>query len=326
MSTADTGNSKPTPADAKQRGVPDAALFRRSRRIRRCGRVHVEKPSVSGIARGVAVPIRGVRGRTLRAVFLASRRLRVLPNHGRGKATGFWGRRQLRERASRRRWARIVIDPEDHGARASVRFDVLRGGDLHATAFVRRHSGAIDACLEAGLTEFFGPRAKVIVVGGGKPAALFNVQKNYGALGKAFLACQLCGGLPIGESALPCIHGIFDFAAISAVEQHHKSKPLRREQFTLALPSAAFLARWRAKPVAGEGKSLTQYRHNIIAGINVEVKAQVGVSGCRRRRRCRCGGRDSPARSSKRENNCGTENYETEPNKPIGTHLETLHQ
>src|SRR4029077_8577521 len=152
MSTADTGNSKPTPADAKQRGVPDAALFRRSRRIRRCGRVYVEKPFVTGIARGVTVPIRGIGGGTFRGVFLAPRRLRVLPNHGRGEATDFWGRRQLRERASRRRWARIVIDPEDHGARANMRFDVLSGGDLHAAAFIRRHSGAIDACLEAGLT------------------------------------------------------------------------------------------------------------------------------------------------------------------------------
>ena len=278
--------------------------------------------AVFTIARGVTVPIGGIGGGTFRGVFLAPRRLRVLPNHGRGEATDFWGRRQLRERASRRRWARIVIDPEDHGARANMRFDVLCGGDLHAAAFIRRHSGAIDACLEAGLTEFFGPRAKIIVVGGGKPAALFNVQKNYGALGKAFLACQLCGGLRIGESALPCIHGIFEFAAISAVEQHHKSKPLRGEQFAFALPSAAFLARWRAKPVAGEGKCFAQYRHGIVTGINVEVKAQVGVSGCRRR----CGGRDSPARSSKCENNCGTENDETEPNKPIGTHLGTLHQ
>jgi hypothetical protein len=199
-----TGSSKPAPVIAKGRGGLRAALFRRSRRVGCGGRVHVEKPFARGIHRGVAVPIMGIGGRTLCGVFLAPRRLRVLPHHCPGKTTSFWSGRRFWEHASRRRWARIVIDPENHGARADVRLNILRGGDFHAAAFIGWHRGAIDTCLEARLAEFLRPRAKIVVVRSRKPAAFFNVEENYGARCRAsieFLSLRL--SLPLNNTTNP---------------------------------------------------------------------------------------------------------------------------
>src|SRR5208337_411605 len=146
--------------------------------VRRRGDVGVKEPATFRVAGRITIAIGCVVGRTARSEFLAPRRLCILPDGCRGKAAGGWRRRSLRKRAAGRRRARVVINPEDHRARANVRPNVLCGSDFSTVTFIHGHRGAVHARTKTGNLQRIPPGTYIFVIIVGKSATFFDVEKD----------------------------------------------------------------------------------------------------------------------------------------------------
>src|SRR5208337_3796529 len=210
--------------------------------IRRRGNVGVKEPATFRVGGRITIAIGCVVGGTARSESLAPRRLCVLPDGCRGKAAGGWRRRSLRKGAAGRRRARVVINPEDHRARAEVRPNVLCGGDLSAATFIDGHRGAIHASTKTGNLQHVPPGTYIFVIIVGKSATFFDVEKDDRSVRKSLSAREIGCGISIHNAHLASIRCRLQLAALSAVEQHEKAKALGGEQCAFSLPGAAFFA------------------------------------------------------------------------------------
>src|SRR5260370_33389470 len=126
-STAASGKSEGV---RRGRYLVRASLVSACRRIGSGGGVDVEEPGVGVVAGHVTIAVGVIRGGTTRGEFLAARRVRELPDDGRGNFAGGGRRRISRHGASRRGRTGIVVNPQNEIARVQVVDDVVRGDDI----------------------------------------------------------------------------------------------------------------------------------------------------------------------------------------------------
>src|SRR5689334_4683614 len=98
-----------------------------------------------GVVRSVAIAIGEIGRGTRCGELLTARRLRELPDGGVRDAAGGWERRSLRDSASGRRRAGVVVDPVSEVELTDVLADVLGHNDGDSAAFVDGHARTIDA-------------------------------------------------------------------------------------------------------------------------------------------------------------------------------------
>jgi hypothetical protein len=156
--------------------------------------------------------------------------------------------------------------------------NVIGSDDGYASAFVDGDSRAVDAGVEANFRQRVIPRLKIGVVEVGETAALFNVEKNYGAFWEALLPGSFGSGFGLrGAEANGVLSGL-DLARFFGIEEHHEAKPLRLKESTFAKPSALRFAWWRTQPIAGERIASAKGQEGIVAGIVIPIETEKRVS------------------------------------------------
>jgi len=115
------------------------------------------------------------------------------------------------------------------------------------------------------------------VIGFGKAAAFFDVEKNDSARAETFRFRSGDSGFSVASSSrfADCLR--FEFGALRPAEEDKKPKALGAQEFALAGPSVGLFARRRAYPVTRKRKRLAQDWQRGVTGINVAVEAKVGA-------------------------------------------------
>src|SRR6266403_1136607 len=157
--------------------------------------------------------------------------------------------------------------------------NVVGGGNGHASAFLDGHAGAIDPGAITRARESIGPGSEVRVIFWRQSAAFLDIQKNYRAMGKAFLLGHTYGACRISGSPTYSLRGRFEFSTLRAVKKNQKPKFFREHALALAKPGVLFCS-WRSvEPVAAEGECFSQNGERGVTGISIEIETEIRLIG-----------------------------------------------
>src|SRR4029077_20541933 len=92
-----------------------------------------------------------------------------------------------------------------------------------------------------------------------------------------FLTRGCCGVARVDGSLLRGLRFGLQVTDLRAAVEEQKAKFLSAEQFALAEPRVLLCSWRRAKPVAGERKGFAEDGERGVAGIRVEIEAEVGA-------------------------------------------------
>ena len=155
--------------------------------------------------------------------------------------------------------------------------NVIRGGNDHARLLFDGNSGTISSGAITGALEFCGPGAQVSMIRRRQTAAFFYIKKHDRSGGKALALCYRGRVSRVGVSLLHRTGFVLEFATQRPPIKKQKAKSLRSQNVALAEPGVCFFTGRRTKPVATEGKRISQNRKSRLARENVEIKTEISA-------------------------------------------------